>query len=81
MKEDGLAIRAAACVLGATLKAGETAENPLGDSRHGYLVSSTGSVEVKGVHVDIRDGAAIRDEAVVRVTAVENSELVLVDVA
>lgn len=49
--------------------------------RHGYLVPSTGSVEVNGVHLDARDGAAIREEAVVRVTALEDSELVLVDVA
>ncbi len=77
---DALPIRADARVLGATLKAGDTAEYPLGDSRHGYLVPSTGSVEVNGVHLDTRDGAAIRDEAVVRVTALEDSELVLVDV-
>jgi hypothetical protein len=36
----------------------------------------------KGDHVlriDARDGAAIRDVAVVRITAIENSELVMVD--
>jgi quercetin 2,3-dioxygenase len=76
-----LPIRADARVLGAKLKAGETAEYALGAERHGYLVPSTGSVEVNGVKLETRDGAAIRDEAVLRVTALEDAELVLVDAA
>jgi redox-sensitive bicupin YhaK (pirin superfamily) len=79
--DDALPIRADARVLGAKLKAGETAEYALGAQRHGYLVPSTGSVEVNGVKLETRDGAAIRDEAVLRVTALEDAELVLVDAA
>ncbi len=79
--DDALPIRADARVLGATLKAGETAEYPLGAARHAYLVPSTGVVEVNGVRLDARDGAAIRDEAVLTVKALEDSELVLVDAA
>ena len=30
--------------------------------------------------IDVRDGAAIKDVAVVRITAIEDSELVMVDV-
>ncbi len=78
---DALPIRADARVLGATLKAGESAEYRLGTERHGYLVPSTGSVEVNGVKLETRDGAAIRDEAVIRVTAVTDTEIVLVDAA
>jgi redox-sensitive bicupin YhaK (pirin superfamily) len=78
---DALPIRADARVLGATLKAGETTDYNLGAGRHGYLVPSTGAVEVNGVSLRARDGAAIRDEAVLRVTALEDSELVLVDAA
>ena len=78
---DALPIRADARVLGATLKAGETAEYALGAGRHGYLVPSTGRVEVNGVTLNARDGAAIRDEAILRVTALEDAELVLVDAA
>jgi redox-sensitive bicupin YhaK (pirin superfamily) len=74
-------IRTDARVLGATLKAGETAEYALGKTRHGYLVPAEGSVEVNGVALNARDGAAIRDEPVVQVRALEDTELVLVDAA
>jgi quercetin 2,3-dioxygenase len=76
---DALPIRADARVLGATLKAGESVEYALGAERRGYLVPATGAVEVDGVKIDARDGAAIKDAAVVKITAIENSELVLVD--
>ena len=74
-------IRTDARVLGATLKAGATAQYPLGKARHGYLVPAKGSVEVNGVALNARDGAAIREEAVVQVRALEDTELVLVDAA
>lgn len=78
---DALSIRTDARVVGATLKAGETAEYPIGKSRRAYIVPATGSVDIDGVRVNARDGAAIRDEDVIRVTAIEDSELVLVDAA
>jgi redox-sensitive bicupin YhaK (pirin superfamily) len=46
---DALPIRTDARVLGATLKAGETTEYAIGADRKGYLVPSTGKVEVNGV--------------------------------
>jgi quercetin 2,3-dioxygenase len=78
---DALPIRADARVLGTTLKAGESAEYAAGKARHLYLVPAAGAVEVNGVRVNARDGAAIRDEATLRITALEDSELVLVDAA
>ena len=78
---DVLPIRTDARVLGATLKAGETAEYALDKTRPGYLVPDKGSVEVNGVALKARDGAAIRDEPVVKVHALEDTELVLVDAA
>ncbi len=78
---DALPIRADARVLGATLKAGETAEYAIGASRHGYLVPAVGTVEVNGVRIEARDGAAIRDVEIVTVTALKDSEIVLVDAA
>ena len=78
---DALPIRTDARVLGATLKAGETAEYPIGAERHGYLVPAIGTVEVNGTRLEARDGAAIADEAVLRVTAIEDAEIVLVDAA
>ena len=77
--DDALPIRARARVLGATLKVGETVEYALGEQRHGYLVPASGTVEVNGLRIDARDGAAIRDVAALRITAIEDSELVMVD--
>lgn len=79
--EDALPIRTNGRVVAATLKAGETATYPLGAERFGYLVPATGSIEVNGVTLKTRDGAAIRDEATLTVTALEDAELVLVDAA
>jgi redox-sensitive bicupin YhaK (pirin superfamily) len=78
---DALPIRADARVLGATLKAGETLEYALGEQRSGYLVPAVGSVEVNGVRLATRDGAAIQKVAALKITALEDSELVLVDAA
>jgi redox-sensitive bicupin YhaK (pirin superfamily) len=79
--EDALPIRSNARVLGATLKAGESVEYRLGKGRRGYLVPASGTVEIDGVRFEARDGAAIRDVDTLRVTAVADAELVLVDSA
>ena len=79
--DDALPIRAPARVLGATLKAGVVAEYELVAKRHGYLVPAQGSVEVNGVRISTRDGAAISNEKVVKIKALEDSEIVLVDAA
>ncbi|MEI2433006.1 pirin family protein [Lysobacter yananisis] len=79
--EDALPIRAAARVLGLTLAAGESAEYGFDGERYGYLVPAKGAIEVNGVTVNARDGAAIRGEARIRVTALEDAEVVLVDTA
>lgn len=77
---DALPIRADARVLGAKLKAGEQAEYPMAEGRRGYLVSALGAVELNGVRLAERDGAAIENERMLRITAVEDAEIVLVDV-
>ncbi|MES2034664.1 MAG: pirin family protein [Pseudomonadota bacterium] len=78
--DDGaLPIRADARVLGATLKAGEQTTYALGEGRHAYLVAATGEVEVNGVTLNTRDGAAIRDEPLLTIKAGADAELVLVD--
>jgi quercetin 2,3-dioxygenase len=76
---DALRIRTDARVAGATLKAGETTEYPLGAERHAYLVPAVGSIDVNGVRLNARDGAAVVGEEVLRVTAIEDAEVVLVD--
>lgn len=77
--KDALPINANARVMGATLKAGESATYGLSPDRHAYLVSSTGSISVNGLQLAARDGAAITQEAEIKITATEDSEIVLVD--
>ena len=79
--KDALPIRANARVLAATLKAGESAHYTPTKARRLYLVPAAGKVDVNGVNVNARDGLAISDEAQIKITALEDSELVLVDAA
>jgi redox-sensitive bicupin YhaK (pirin superfamily) len=71
----------AARVAGATLARGQTATYDLGAGRHAYLVPAKGAVEVNGVRLEARDGAAIKDELVLTVKALDDAEVVLVDAA
>ena len=77
--EGALPIRAEARVLGATLKAGETMTYELGAGRHAYLAVAAGSVEVNGLQLNARDGAAATDETILTFKAHSDAEIVLVD--
>ncbi|WP_298423254.1 pirin family protein [Rhodoblastus sp.] len=76
---DALPIRAEARVAAATLKAGQTADYRSDKSRRLYLVPATGAVEIDGLRLGARDGAAIKNLDVVSIKALEDSEIVLVD--
>lgn len=76
-----LPIHAQARVAGAFVKAGETIRYDTTAERHLYLVPATGRVRIGAVEAQARDGVAITGEAVLEVTALEDSELVLVDAA
>lgn len=78
---ESLRIRADARLVAANLKAGETAEYRLDKGRRAYLVPATGVIDVNGLRAQARDGVAVAEESVLRVTAIEDSEVVLVDVA
>ena len=78
---EALPIRTDARVVAAFLRAGESAEYTLGRDRKAYLVPATGAVEIDGLHANARDGVAISEVDLLRVTAIEDSELVLVDAA
>jgi len=77
--EDALVIRADARVLGASLKGGEEATYALAEGRHAYLAAAAGEVEVNGVTLAARDGAAIVDEPALTIRALADAEVVLVD--
>jgi redox-sensitive bicupin YhaK (pirin superfamily) len=78
--DDGaLTINADAKVLAATLNAGESLTYALGTGRRAYLVPAVGAVQVNGTTLNARDGAAIRDETEIVITATADAELVMVD--
>lgn len=58
--------------------AGYTVEYHFSPRRLGYLVPASGKVTINGLALN---AAAIRDESLIRITALEAAELVLVDVA
>jgi len=76
---DALPIRAEARVLGATLNRGQSLTYGADAGRFLYLVPSAGTVNVNGLQVDARDGAAIKELRQLTITALHDSELVLVD--
>ena len=65
--------------MGATIKAGERVTLTLDPKRHAYLVPATGALEVGGVRIEARDGAAISGVETVDVVGVEDAEVVLVE--
>jgi redox-sensitive bicupin YhaK (pirin superfamily) len=77
---EALPIRACARVLKAKLKVGETTDYTLHELRLAYLVPSSGVVDVNGKRIRARDGAAIRNADLVTITAVEDADVVMVDV-
>ena len=81
MAEDGdaLPIRADARLAAATLSAGQVAEYEIGTDRKVYLVAASGRIEIDGQSANAGDGVAVRDEARLRIKALEDSEVVLVD--
>jgi redox-sensitive bicupin YhaK (pirin superfamily) len=77
--EGALAIQTPARVLGATLKAGTEASYRFEPGRIGYMVPAEGRVRVNGIEAGARDGIAIRDLDELRIEALEDAELILVD--
>ena len=77
---DALPIRADARVLGAALNEEQLLLYETTGNRFLYLVPAVGSVDVNGVRVDARDGAAINGVGYLEIRALLDSELVLVDV-
>ena len=77
--EGALRINAAARVMGATLKAGESIELALDPARHIYLVGLGGAIDVGDQRAQARDGVAVTGLDRLTIKAVDDSEIVLVD--
>jgi quercetin 2,3-dioxygenase len=76
-----LPINVDGAVMAATLKKGQTLVQPLAEGRAAYLVPARGAVTVNGQALAARDGAGIVDEPAISITATEDAELVMVEVA
>ena len=83
MPEDteALPIRTDARLAAATLKACQSTEYHIAAGRKVYLVPASGKMEVNGVLATAGDGIAVRNEHLLTISAHEDSEIVLVDVA
>tara|TARA_R110002072_G_scaffold52012_4_gene139158 strand:+ start:1357 stop:2058 length:702 start_codon:yes stop_codon:yes gene_type:complete len=79
-RDGGLLIRQDARVFGATLEAGRSVSHHLQPGHRAYLTLAIGSGSVNGIALDARDGAAIRDEALITIEADSALELVMVEV-
>ena len=77
--QEALRIRADARLLGGTVKAGTSVTYESVEGRHLYLVPATGRIEIDGQTFETRDGAAILGGQPITNTAIEDSEIVLVD--
>ena len=75
---DALEIRTDARIYGAVLKAGERLTYDVSAGRHAYLVPALGRIDVDGAIAGARDGVALGG-GVVTITALEESEIVMVD--
>ncbi len=79
--DEALPIRTDARLVAATVEAGQSVEYHIAEGRKVYLVPASGKIEINGVVASAGDGVAISDEVLLKVSAHEDSELVLVDVA
>jgi len=76
---DALSIRQDAALLGATLRAGERLCHDLDPGRLAYLVPAAGRVTVNGLTLAPRDGLAVAEVTRLDITAVDDGEMLLLD--
>jgi quercetin 2,3-dioxygenase len=78
--QDALPIRTCTRVLKAKLKVGDSVAYVLREPRLAYLVPSSTVIGVKGVQIRVRDGVAIKGVDIVTIKAVEDADVLMVDV-
>jgi len=76
---DAAPIIADATLFAGTLAAGQTTTHALAPGRRAYLVSARGSFSVNGQVAQARDGVAITSEPLLNLTALEEVEILLLD--
>jgi len=76
--KSALFIYADAAIYGGRLKKGVTTELAVGDKA--YILASKGSVEVNGTVLNTRDGAEVVNEKSLNIKAIDDSEVLVIDV-
>lgn len=76
-----LTIHQDASVYLAALDAGASVSHALAESRHAWIQILRGSVTVNGEALKVSDGAAVSDETNLEIRAMEDSEVLLFDLA
>ena len=79
--EGALPIHQEATVLGGCLAAGADVSLDLGPGRGAYLVPTTGTIEINGVQAEARAGVQVTYEHSIVIHAIEDAEVVLVEVS
>ena len=80
-RDGSLAIHTDAVVYAGLVDKGEAAEIALGKGRHAWVHVARGTVRVNGTELGTGDGAALSEEAVVRVEGVLDGEVLVFDLA
>lgn len=74
-----LKIHQDATLYGAYLKAGDAITHALKPGRRAYIVPAAGRIQVDGVEVRTRDGAAVAGQERISIAAIEQAEVLLFD--
>jgi len=77
---DALIIHQDAALLAATLRPGQRVIHDLPEGRAAYVVPARGSIRLNGVSVEERSGVAVTDELALEIEAVDEAEVVIVDI-
>jgi redox-sensitive bicupin YhaK (pirin superfamily) len=80
-REGSLTIHQDVSLSGAILNPETTFEYPIKSGRHGWLQVARGQIDLNGRMLGAGDGAAISEEAMLKVAALKKSELLLFDLA
>jgi hypothetical protein len=80
-REGSLKIHQDVSVYNALLKGGEAVEHRLELGRHAWLQVVKGAVELNGNKLNAGDGASVSEESALTISAVDDSEVILFDLA
>lgn len=80
-REGSISINADAVMYASLLNEGQKAELPLGPNRHAWVHVASGRVRVNGKELKEGDGAALSEEAAVRLEGVAQGEVLVFDLA